>query len=125
MTAPIFQAEYARHRGCSKDAVSKAITQGRLCALTVLVDGKMKIPPGGDPNFDADSSGAGARFNSVSCNIGCHSQPAIGGTSPATNQSFFSAHYRGATNTVPFFETIDGPTAKSVSRAPRRRSARS
>jgi hypothetical protein len=46
----------------------------------------------------------------VSCDIGCHSQPDIGGTSPATNQSFFSAHNRGATNRVPFFEKIDGPT---------------
>jgi hypothetical protein len=69
-----------------------------------------EIPPGGDPNFDANSAGTGARFNSTSCNIGCHSQPDIGGTSAATNQSFTSAKFRKATNVVPFFETIDGPT---------------
>ncbi|HET9624965.1 MAG TPA: di-heme oxidoredictase family protein [Kofleriaceae bacterium] len=69
-----------------------------------------EIPPGGQNNGDANSAGAGARFNSVSCGIGCHSQPDIGGTSDPVNQSFFSAHYRGATNKVPFFETIDGPT---------------
>ena len=68
------------------------------------------IPPGGDPNFDANSAGAGARYNSNSCNIGCHSQPDIGGTATAVNQSFFAAQFRGATNKVPFFETINGPT---------------
>jgi hypothetical protein len=69
-----------------------------------------EIPPGGDPNFDANASGAGARFDGISCNLGCHSQPDIGGTSPAVNPSFQAAHFRGAINTVPFFETIDGPT---------------
>jgi hypothetical protein len=69
-----------------------------------------EIPPGGDPNIDANSAGQGARYNSSSCNIGCHNQPDIGGTSPAVNQSFFAAQFRHASNAVPFFETIDGPT---------------
>ena len=69
-----------------------------------------EIPPGGDPSFDANASGAGARFDGTSCAAGCHAQPDIGGTSPATNPSFQAAHFRGAVNQVPAFETIDGPT---------------
>lgn len=47
------QAEYARRRGFSKEAVSKA--QGRLRASTVVVDGRAKIadPHLADQEWDA------------------------------------------------------------------------
>jgi CxxC motif-containing protein (DUF1111 family) len=67
------------------------------------------IPPGSPPDT-TNSAGLGGRFNSNTCTSGCHSQPAIGGTSPAVNPSFAAARAKGATNQVPFFETIDGPT---------------
>jgi hypothetical protein len=72
------------------------------------------VPPGtpipaGSPPDTTNSAGLGARYNAVSCTSGCHSQPALGGTSPAINPSFAFAKAKGATNVVPFFETIDGP----------------
>ncbi len=70
------------------------------------------IPPG-SPADTTNSAGLGGRFNSNSCTPGCHSQPALGGTSPAVNPSFAAAKAKGATNTVPFFETIDGPTRET------------
>jgi Di-haem oxidoreductase, putative peroxidase len=67
------------------------------------------LPP--DAPADAtNSAGLGARFNANTCTTGCHSQPALGGTSPAINPSFALAKAKGATNLVPFFETLDGPT---------------
>src|SRR5262249_38126233 len=67
------------------------------------------IPPDAPPD-STNSSGLGARYNSVACLGTCHAQPAIGGTSPAVNPSFHDAVAKGATNVVPFFESIDGPT---------------
>jgi hypothetical protein len=72
------------------------------------------VPPGtpipaGAPLDTTNSAGLGARHNAVNCTTGCHSQPALGGTSPAINPSFAFAKAKGATNVVPFFETIDGP----------------
>lgn len=40
---PISQRAYAKHRGCSVESVSKAITSGRLRESLVLVDGVAKI----------------------------------------------------------------------------------
>jgi len=52
--------------------------------------------------------GLGPRFNLDSCG-GCHSQPAIGGSSPATNPQIAVATDHGAKNTVPSFLSMDGP----------------
>lgn len=54
------------------------------------------------------SDGLGPRFNLDSC-AGCHSQPAIGGTSPATNPQVAIATAFGANNTLPAFITSNGP----------------
>jgi CxxC motif-containing protein (DUF1111 family) len=54
------------------------------------------------------NNGLGPRFNSNQC-FSCHSQPAMGGTSPAQNPLVAVAHLNGATNTVPWFITPDGP----------------
>jgi len=56
--------------------------------------------------------GLGPRFNSRSC-VACHSQPATGGTSPATNPQVADATAHGATNTVPSFITINGPVREA------------
>jgi CxxC motif-containing protein (DUF1111 family) len=56
----------------------------------------------------ADGRGLGPRFNADSC-AACHSQPAIGGTSPAANPLPAIAAKAGATNVVPSFITANGP----------------
>lgn len=53
-------------------------------------------------------NGLGPRFNSNSCSS-CHSQPAPGGSSPATNPLFSVYQLNGASNTMPSFETTNGP----------------
>ena len=57
-------------------------------------------------------AGLGPRFNSRSC-VACHSQPAVGGTSPAANPQVADATAHGATNTVPSFITINGPVREA------------
>ena len=60
----------------------------------------------------AESAGLGPRFNSRSC-VACHSQPTVGGTSPAINPQVADATANGATNTVPSFITINGPVREA------------
>lgn len=65
---------------------------------------------------DETGSGLGPTFNANSC-ASCHSQPAVGGTSPspssqqnpAPNPQVAVATLDGATNTVPSFITRNGP----------------
>src|SRR5438067_12404587 len=57
---------------------------------------------------DGLGEGLGPRFNLDSCG-GCHSQPAMGGTSPATNPQIAVATAFGARNTIPSFLTLDSP----------------
>src|ERR1700730_11012066 len=55
-----------------------------------------------------DNSGLGPRFNSNQCSS-CHLQPFIGGTSPPVNPLLAVASADGATNSVPWFITQNGP----------------
>jgi CxxC motif-containing protein (DUF1111 family) len=70
-----------------------------------------------------DNPGLGPRFNLDSCG-GCHSQPAPGGTSPASgifpnvgtnpqSQVIASGIVSGATNTIPFFVLANGPVREA------------
>jgi CxxC motif-containing protein (DUF1111 family) len=61
---------------------------------------------------DAGPDGLGPRFNLDSCS-GCHSQPTIGGTSPATNPQVAVATLMGAKNVVPSFITANGPVREA------------
>jgi CxxC motif-containing protein (DUF1111 family) len=54
------------------------------------------------------NNGLGPRFNSNQC-LSCHSQPDIGGSSPAKNPLPAVAALNGAKNTVPWFITENGP----------------
>ena len=56
--------------------------------------------------------GLGPTFNSNSCGS-CHSQPAIGGTSPSLNPQIAAASDNGAANAIPFFITPDGPVREA------------
>jgi CxxC motif-containing protein (DUF1111 family) len=53
-------------------------------------------------------NGLGPRFNSSSCGS-CHSQPYIGGSSPAQNPLMAIATASGAANEMPWFNTARGP----------------
>jgi CxxC motif-containing protein (DUF1111 family) len=53
-------------------------------------------------------NGLGPRFNSTSCGS-CHSQPYVGGSSPAQNPLPAIATADGATNDIPWFITAHGP----------------
>jgi CxxC motif-containing protein (DUF1111 family) len=57
---------------------------------------------------DAVPDGLGPRFNLDSC-AGCHSQPAIGGSSPPNNPQVGVATAAGAKNVLPSFITANGP----------------
>jgi CxxC motif-containing protein (DUF1111 family) len=60
-------------------------------------------------NVDAVANGLGPGFNLNSC-AGCHAYPAVGGSSPPTNNPEVAvATLDGATNVVPSFVTINGP----------------
>jgi CxxC motif-containing protein (DUF1111 family) len=64
---------------------------------------------------DPVDDGLGPRFNLDSC-AACHSQPTIGGTSPAANPEasvITRGIVSGATNTVPSFITANGPTREA------------
>ena len=57
------------------------------------------------PNTEA---GLGPRFNLDSCG-GCHTQPAVGGSSPALNPQVEVAKKERASNEIPSFIKNDGP----------------
>lgn len=59
-----------------------------------------------------DDEGLGPTFNLNSC-AGCHSQPAIGGTSPRVNPQIAVATLHGAQNTIPSFLSINGPVREA------------
>jgi CxxC motif-containing protein (DUF1111 family) len=54
------------------------------------------------------ADGLGPRFNLDSCS-GCHAHPAVGGSSPSINPQIAVATKAGATNSVPFFISANGP----------------
>jgi CxxC motif-containing protein (DUF1111 family) len=58
------------------------------------------------------NNGLGPRFNSNQC-FSCHSQPSMGGTSPAKNPLPDVATLNGAKNTVPWFTTPNGPVREA------------
>lgn len=71
-------------------------------------------------NVDTVATGLGPAYNSTSC-ASCHSQPAVGGSSPSTaqypnlgpNPQVAAANAGGATNTIPFFITANGPVREA------------
>ena len=69
----------------------------------------------GIPQFsqvEGVADGLGPRFNLDSCG-GCHIQPALGGSSPATNPQLTRALTMAPRNTVPSFITANGPVREA------------
>ena len=60
-------------------------------------------------------NGLGPRFNSNSCGS-CHSQPYVGGSSPAQNPLMTIATAEGASNEIPWFITAHGPDPRGAIR---------
>src|SRR6476646_1353924 len=58
---------------------------------------------------DVTTDGLGPRFNSNSC-VSCHSQPAVGGSSPAANPQI---KFANSQNRLPFFITPNGPAREA------------
>jgi len=58
------------------------------------------------------NTGLGPRFNSNQC-ASCHSQPAVGGTSPANNPLLAVAALYGAQNLAPWFIVSNGPVREA------------
>jgi CxxC motif-containing protein (DUF1111 family) len=58
------------------------------------------------------NGGLGPTFNGNACSM-CHSQPAIGGTSPSVNPQVAVATLNGASNTLPFFVRLNGPVREA------------
>ena len=81
---------------------------GALPGLNDLERGYFDVAKDVFQEVDAGPDGLGPRFNLDSCS-GCHSQPTIGGTSPATNPQVAVATLMGAKNVVPPFITANGP----------------
>jgi CxxC motif-containing protein (DUF1111 family) len=62
-----------------------------------------------------DANGLGPRFNFNQCS-GCHSQPTIGGSGPASNPEaavITAGIVSGSTNSIPSFITASGPTREA------------
>ena len=57
-------------------------------------------------------AGLGPRFNMDSC-VGCHAQPASGGSSPSINPQVGVANKLNATNVLPSFITLNGPVREA------------
>jgi CxxC motif-containing protein (DUF1111 family) len=68
--------------------------------------GEIEVVQGGSNN------GLGPRFNSNQCSS-CHSQPNIGGSSPARNPLVAVATLDGAKNVVPWFIAPNGPVREA------------
>lgn len=92
------------------DAIA-GLTSGETAAFQAGLEqfGETQSVTGTVPDTE---SGLGPRFNLDSC-AGCHSQPAIGGSSPAVNPQVEMATKEGANNIVPFFVTLDGPVREA------------
>ncbi len=58
---------------------------------------------------DVSNNGLGPRFNSNSC-ASCHTQPAVGGTSPASNPQ---VQFANSQNRLPFFIQSNGPVREA------------
>jgi CxxC motif-containing protein (DUF1111 family) len=91
--------------------------------ISTLSSAQLQFFQDGQTRFqqvDQVSSGLGPSFNSNSCSS-CHAQPAVGGTSPSlsqypnigSNPQIEAGTTSGASNTIPFFITLDGPVREA------------
>src|SRR5262245_20395525 len=106
----IFQTLQAELR--ARDPGVRAGSPGAGGPLAGLTADEAEMFRVGQEDFESEEGvdeGLGPRFNFVAC-AGCHSQPAVGGTSPAQNPLFRVTGDLGFTaNKIPSFITPTGP----------------
>jgi CxxC motif-containing protein (DUF1111 family) len=99
----------------AQDPGVRAGAAGAGGALNGLTTGQQEYFLAGQADFAESESvddGLGPRMNLDSCG-GCHSQPALGGSSPAVNPQFAFATANGASDSVPSFITERGPVREA------------
>src|SRR5712692_10340279 len=109
--AVMLTASQAPGQWVARDPGSRGGLAGAGGMLSGLSAGQIAIFNAGRDDFeeaDTVGTGLGPRFNLDSC-AGCHSQPAVGGSSPAVNPQVAVATAFGARNVVPSFIRPDGP----------------
>jgi CxxC motif-containing protein (DUF1111 family) len=110
-------SEGAKDPGVRAGLVDSGAPLSTLTAaqLQFFQDGQMRFQ-----QVDQVASGLGPTFNSNSCGS-CHAQPSVGGSSPSSSQypnigpnpQMEAGAASGASNTMPFFITLDGPVREA------------
>jgi CxxC motif-containing protein (DUF1111 family) len=85
---------------------------GPLAGLPQVYDNYFAAALARFKEVDTVSTGLGPRFNMNSC-VGCHINPAVGGSSPAVNPQIAVATLAGAQNQIPSFITLNGPVREA------------
>ncbi len=107
----------------AKDPGVRAVTVDAGPPLTSLTSAQLQYFQDGQSRFqqvDQVANGLGPTFNSNSCGS-CHAQPSVGGSSPSASQypnigpnpQVQVATANGASNTMPFFITAEGPVREA------------
>ncbi len=99
----------------ARDPGLRGGTAGAGAPIAGLTKTELAFFNAGKGEFEEDedvADGLGPTMNLGSCG-GCHSQPAVGGTSPAVNPQVAFATAEGATNSVPSFITPKGPVREA------------
>jgi CxxC motif-containing protein (DUF1111 family) len=110
----------------SSSAIDPGVRAGSVNAgtpLSSLTSTQLQYFQDGQTRFqevDQVANGLGPTFNSNSC-ASCHAQPSVGGSSPSTmqypnigpNPQIEAGTANGASNSIPFFITADGPVREA------------
>ncbi|MGH8764928.1 MAG: di-heme oxidoredictase family protein, partial [Burkholderiales bacterium] len=99
----------------ARDPGVRGAAPGAGAAIAGLTDAELAFFNAGRSEFlqaEDLADGLGPTMNLDGC-VGCHSQPAIGGTSPAGNPQVAFATAKGANNRVPSFITAAGPVREA------------
>ncbi|HEY1912208.1 MAG TPA: di-heme oxidoredictase family protein [Vicinamibacterales bacterium] len=109
--APVAQATMAASSFSAADPGVRAGAPAVGGPLAGLTANQLEYFNAGKAEFAAPETvaeGLGPRMNLDSCG-GCHSQPALGGSSPAVNPQIAFATLNGGTDSVPSFLSASGP----------------
>jgi CxxC motif-containing protein (DUF1111 family) len=124
--SPQVRSQHQENGSGSDGAKDPGVRAGSVNAgtpLSTLTTAQLQFFLDGQTRFqqiDQVANGLGPTFNSNSCSS-CHAQPAVGGTSPSSSQypnigpnpQLEAGTASGASNTVPFFITSDGPVREA------------
>src|SRR5215831_1225676 len=107
--APVDSSSAARDPGVRGGVAGAG---GPIAGLT---ETELEVFTAGKEDFEEEeqvADGLGPTMNLGGC-AGCHSQPAVGGTSPPLNPQVAFANLMGAVNIVPPFITRNGPVREA------------